>query len=67
MSDKQKKIQKLIEMQRAFIARDRAEGVSMQEYFTPEADSPMSGYRGDYMECAMEVVDLAHGEKGSQR
>ena len=67
MSDKQEKIRKLLEMQRAFIARDRAQGVAMQEYFTPDDDSPLSGYRGEHMECAMEIVDLAHQEKGSQR
>ena len=54
-------------MQRRFIARDRERGVDMREYFTPEEDSPLHNYRQEYMQRAMEVVELAHGEKGSKR
>lgn len=67
MSDKQEKIRHLLEMQRKFIARDREQGVDMGEYFLPEEDSPLSGYRDEYMQFAMEIVDLAHTEKGSKR
>ena len=67
MSTKQEKIEKLLEMQRRFIARDRERGVDMQEYFTPEEDSPLHNYRQEYMQHAMEVVELAHEEKGSKR
>ncbi len=63
---KQDKIRQLLEMQRRFIARDREQGVDMQEYFTPEEDSPLRNYRQEYMQRAMEVVGLAHGEKGSK-
>ena len=64
---KQDKIRQLLEMQRRFIARDRERGVDMREYFTPEEDSPLHNYRQKYMQRAMEVVELAHGEKGSKR
>ncbi len=66
MSEKQEKIEKLLEMQRRFIALDRERGVSMDEYFAPEEDSELRDYRKDYAECAMEVVQLAHEEKGSK-
>ena len=66
MSTKQDKIEKLLEMQRRFIALDRERGVNMDEYFVPDEDSDLHNYRQDYMEYAMEVVKLAHEEKGSK-
>ena len=66
MSTKQDKIEKLLEMQRRFIALDRERGVNMDEYFAPDEDSDLHNYRQDYMECAMEVVQIAHEEKGSK-
>lgn len=66
MSTKQDKIEKLLEMQHRFIALDRERGVNMDEYFAPDEDSDLHNYRQDYMECAMEVVKLAHEEKGSK-
>ena len=67
MSSKQDKIKKLLEMQKKFIELDRAQGVSAEEYFTPEDGSALEGYRQEYMKTAMEVVDEAHSEKGSHR
>lgn len=67
MSEKQEIIQKLLEMQRKFIERDHEQGVSMEEYFVPSDDSPLQGYRDEYRDLAMKVVDLAHDEKGSRR
>ena len=66
MSTKQEKIEELLEMQRRFIALDREKGVGMDEYFLPDEDSQLGNYRQDYMDCAMEVVKLAHEEKGSK-
>ncbi len=66
MSTKQEKIEKLLEMQRRFIALDRERGVNMDEYFVPDEDSDLHNYRQDYMEHAMDVVKLAHEEKGSK-
>jgi hypothetical protein len=65
MSSKQDKIKKMLEMQKQFIALDRARGVSAEEYFTPEDDSELSGFREEYSKLAMDVVEVAHKEKGS--
>ena len=65
MSSKQDKIKKMLEMQKKFIELDRAQGVSAQEYFTPEEGADLDGYRQEYMKTAMEVVEEAHKEKGS--
>ncbi len=66
MSSKQDKIKKMLEMQKKFIALDRARGVSAEEYFTPEDGAELEGYRQEYSKLAMDVVDDAHQEKGSQ-
>lgn len=65
MGSKQDKIKKLLEMQKKFIELDRKQGVSAEEYFTPEEGSELDGFRQEYMKLAMEVVDEAHKEKGS--
>lgn len=67
MSDKQEMIKKMLEMQRKFIEQEHKDGVSMEEYFTPSDASQLKGYREEYMELAMKVVDSAHEEKGSHR
>ncbi len=67
MSDKAAMIQELIEMQKKFIAYEQENGVNFKDYFTPEAGHPLEGYRQSYMDKAMELVDAAHAEKGSQR
>ena len=65
MSSKQDKIKKMLDMQKKFIELDRARGVSAEEYFTPEEGAELNGYREEYSKLAMDVVDEAHGEKGS--
>ncbi len=65
MSDKAAKIQELIAMQKKFIAYEQENGVNFKDYFTPEAGHVLDGYRQSYMEKAMELVDVAHAEKGS--
>ena len=65
MSEKQEMIMKLLEMQKRFIEYEHQNGVSMQEYFTPSDDSPLKGFRQEYRDLAMKVVDTAHKEKGS--
>lgn len=67
MSTKQEKIEELLEMQRRFIALDREQGVGMDEYFLPSEGSELNNYRQDYMTRAMEIVNIAHEEKGSKR
>tara|TARA_B110000967_G_scaffold82400_1_gene85111 strand:+ start:69 stop:284 length:216 start_codon:yes stop_codon:yes gene_type:complete len=64
---KQEKIKRILEMQKKFIALDRADGVEASEYFAPSDDSEISGYREEYRDLAMDIVDLAHKEKGSKK
>ena len=65
--EKQDKIKKLLEMQKKFIALDREKGVEASEYFAPDDSSEMSGFKEQYRDLAMEIVDLAHEEKGSKK
>lgn len=67
MSDKATMIKELIEMQKKFIAYEQENGVNFKDYFTPEAGHELDGYRQTYMDKAMELVDMAHAEKGSHR
>ncbi|HCY12677.1 MAG: hypothetical protein CL389_11800 [Acidiferrobacteraceae bacterium] len=67
MSEKQELIQKMLEMQRQFIAQERQSGIDPKDYFTPETDHVLAGYRQNYAEIAARVIDLAHEEKGSHR
>ena len=67
MSEKQEMIKQMLEMQRKFIEYEHKQGVTMEEYFTPTDDSQLKGYRQDYRDLAMKVVDAAHAEKGSHR
>jgi len=65
--DKQDKIKKLLEMQKKFIALDREKGVEASEYFAPDDSSEIQGFKEQYRDLAMEIVDLAHEEKGSKK
>ena len=65
--EKQEKIKKLLAMQKKFIALDREQGVEASEYFSPDDDSEIAGFREEYRDLAMEIVDLAHKDKGSQK
>ncbi len=64
---KQEKIKRLIEMQKKFILKEHEAGVSMKDYFTPEDESVLAGYREDCMKIAMEIIEDAHKEIGSKR
>ena len=67
MTTKQEIIQKMIQMQKQFIARERKSGVAQEDYFVPQSGDILDGYRETFDELATQLVDLAHGEKGSQR
>jgi len=67
MSNKQKLIQRMLEMQRKFITQEHKEGVTLEDYYCPEDGHPLENYRQEYAELATQVVDLAHEEKGSKR
>ena len=67
MPDKKAMIAELIAMQNKFIAYEREHGVEMKDYFAPEAGHPLEGYKEAFTEKALELVDVAHKEKGSHR
>lgn len=64
---KQDKIKQMLEMQKKFIDFERANGVEAHDYFVGVEGHPLNNYRQEYMKLAMEVVDMAHEEKGSHR
>jgi soluble cytochrome b562 len=67
MSEKQEIIQKMLEMQKKFIAYEHAQGVDPKDYFNPTEEHELAGYRQEYQELATRLVDMAHAEKGSKR
>lgn len=67
MSNKVDKIKEMLAMQKKFMEIEHARGVSQEEYYTPEANSELDGYRQKFQELANEVVDMAHKEAGSHR
>ncbi len=67
MTDKKARIAELIAMQKKFIDYEHKNGVDMKDYFAPESGHLLDGYKETYMEKAMELVDIAHAEKGSKR
>ncbi|MCP4488645.1 MAG: hypothetical protein GY820_15225 [Gammaproteobacteria bacterium] len=67
MTDKKAKIAELIELQKKFIAYEHENGVDMKDYFAPEAGHLLDGYKESFVQKAMELVDMAHAEKGSSR
>ena len=73
MSEKQKKIKKILEMQHEFMKLDKAgqglevDGVSLPDYFAPTEESPLHNFVDEYRDLANEIVDMAHKERGSKR
>ena len=67
MSEKQEIIQKLLEMQKQFIAREQAGGLDPKDYYDPDSGGDLEGYQSNYTELANKLVEMAHEEKGSRR
>ncbi len=67
MSEKQKLIKKLLEMQKKFIEYEHQNGIDPKDYFIPQDGHPLQGYRQEYMDLANQLIDKAHEEKGSSR
>jgi len=67
MSTKQEKIQQMLDMQKKFIANEQANGFDAKEYYTPEDGSVLDGYVDTYNDLAVEVMNEAHDERGSER
>ena len=67
MSEKQEIIKELLAMQRRFIELERKSGVDPKDYFLPQEGHPLHGYRDEYNQKALKVLEIAHSEKGSKR
>ncbi len=65
MPDKKAMIADLIAMQKKFIEYERKHGVEMKDYFAPESGHFLEGFKESFTEKAMELVEVAHKEKGS--
>ena len=67
MSEKAELIKKMMEMQKKFMQYEHEHGIDPRDYFAPDQGHALDGFRDQYRDMAMKVVDLAHGEKGSHR
>lgn len=67
MSEKQKLIQEMLEMQKKFIAKEHTDGIEPESYYNPDEGTDLDGYQAKYNEMANRLVELAHEEKGSNR
>jgi hypothetical protein len=67
MTEKQKIIKKMLEMQRNFIKLEQNGEFKADEYYDTDGDSELAKYKNEYNELAIRLVDLAHEEKGSHR
>lgn len=67
MSEKQKIIEQMMELQRKFIDLEHAGKFSTEEYYAAEDESELARHKRTFDELALKLVDLAHAEKGSRR
>ena len=69
MSTKAEKIKWMIEQQKKFLDYERAQGIDGAAFFDPD-DSEMGqfikAYRQEYHDTAVEVMNMAHEDKGSK-
>ncbi len=65
MSEKAELIRKMLEMQKKFMEYEHKNGVDPKDYYAPDSGHELDGYRQEYRDIAMKVVELAHQEKGS--
>lgn len=66
-TEKQQLIKKMVEMQKKFIKYEQSRGLDPRDYYHPDPDHPLSGYREEYAALANQLLELAHQEKGSHR
>ncbi|TVQ92029.1 MAG: hypothetical protein EA400_04215 [Chromatiaceae bacterium] len=64
--EKQELIDKMLEMQKQFIAYEHEHGVSGKDYWASK-EGLLADYRQEYMDMANRVVDIAHEIVGSNR
>ena len=64
--EKQQLIEKMLEMQKQFIAYEHEHGVTGKDYWA-SSEGLLANYRHEYAEMATRVVDIAHEIVGSTR
>jgi hypothetical protein len=64
--EKQQLIEKMLEMQKQFIAYEHEHGVTGKDYWA-SSEGLLANYRQEYAEIAIRVVDIAHEIVGSSR
>jgi hypothetical protein len=64
--EKQELIDKMLEMQKQFIAYEHEHGISGKDYWA-SSEGLLADYRQEYMDMANRVVDIAHEIVGSAR
>jgi hypothetical protein len=64
--EKQALIDKMLEMQKQFIAYEHEHGVSGKDYWA-STEGLLADYRQEYSDMANRVVDIAHEIVGSSR
>lgn len=65
MSTKAELINEMLEMQRKFIEFEHKNGIHPDDYYNPGADHELADYRQKYNDLSIQVLDMAHEEKGS--
>lgn len=60
-------IQQLLEMQQKYMEIEKAQGVTMKDYYTADESSFLGQYRENYNRLASQLVDMAHTETQSHR
>jgi len=67
MTEKQKIIKQMLDMQRDFIKLERKGEFNAEDYYDTDGDSKLAKYKKKFNELGIRLVDLAHAEKGSHR
>jgi len=67
MSEKQKLINELIQMQKKFMEIEKTSGIDFENYYDARGGDELAEYQTKYNDLANRLVDLAHTEKGSKR
>jgi hypothetical protein len=67
MSEKQKIIQQMLEMQKKFIEIEQSGNFNLEHYYDNEGESELARLKKEYDELATQLIDMAHEEKGSHR
>jgi len=64
--EKQELINKMLEMQKEFIAYEHEHGITGKDYWA-SSEGLLVDYRQEYLDMANRVVDIAHEIVGSSR